>query len=55
MPLLQQPTEYAQITIGALTLLALLVYQGPELWARLRGGLAAVRRTGAPVGRVEHG
>jgi ribose/xylose/arabinose/galactoside ABC-type transport system permease subunit len=39
MPLLQQPTEYAQITIGALTLLALILYQGPELWGRLRVAL----------------
>jgi ribose transport system ATP-binding protein len=43
MPLLQQPTEYAQITIGALTLLALIVYQGPELWSRLSRFLANVR------------
>jgi len=40
LPLLQQPTEYGQIAIGALTLLALIVYQGPELWGRLRGFLA---------------
>ena len=43
MPLLQQPTEYAQIAIGALTLLALLVYQGPELLARARASHAAAR------------
>lgn len=35
LPLLQQPTEYGQIAIGALTLLALFVYQGPELLERL--------------------
>lgn len=40
LPLLQQPTEYGQIAIGGLTLLALIVYQGPELWGRLRGFLA---------------
>jgi ribose transport system ATP-binding protein len=37
LPLLKQPTEYGQIAIGALTLLALLLYEGPALWARLRG------------------
>ncbi len=43
MPLLQQPTEYAQITIGALTLLALILYQGPELWGRLRVAIDDLR------------
>jgi ribose transport system ATP-binding protein len=43
LPLLKQPTEYGQIAIGALTLLALIVYQGPELWARLRTALANLR------------
>ncbi len=47
VPLLQQPTEYGQIAIGALTLLALLVYQGPELWGRARGALGDVRRSRA--------
>lgn len=48
MPLLNQPTEYAQITIGALTLLALVLYQGPELWARLRSAVGGHRaRTAA--------
>jgi ribose transport system ATP-binding protein len=47
MPLLQQPTEYGQIAIGALTLLALAVYQGPELWARLRGAIDDLRRVRA--------
>jgi ribose transport system ATP-binding protein len=45
VPLLQHPTEYGQIAIGALTLLALIVYQGPELWARLRGALDNLRTT----------
>jgi ribose transport system ATP-binding protein len=36
LPLFQQPTEYADITVGALILLALVVYQAPELLARLR-------------------
>jgi ribose/xylose/arabinose/galactoside ABC-type transport system permease subunit len=45
LPLLRQPTEYGQIAIGALTLLALVLYQGPELWARLRTGWADFRRS----------
>lgn len=46
LPLLQVPTEYGQIAIGALTLLALIAYSGPELLARLRGtaGLRATAR-----------
>jgi ribose transport system ATP-binding protein len=36
LPLFQLPTEYAEMTIGALILLALVLYQGPELVARLR-------------------
>jgi ribose transport system ATP-binding protein len=43
LPLLQVPTEYGQIAIGALTLLALVVYQGPELWALLRARWQAAR------------
>jgi len=41
LPLFQQPTEYADMTIGALVLLALVLYQSPELVARIR---AARRR-----------
>lgn len=44
VPLLGWPTEYGQIAIGALTLLALVFYQGPELLARLRTALAGGRR-----------
>jgi ribose transport system ATP-binding protein len=36
LPLFQQPTEYADMTIGALILLALMLYQSPELIARAR-------------------
>jgi ribose/xylose/arabinose/galactoside ABC-type transport system permease subunit len=55
LPLFQQPTEYAQMTIGALILLALLLYQAPDLVARLRtswGGVGRLRtREGeAPAG-----
>ena len=55
LPLFQQPTEYAEMTIGALILLALLLYQAPDLVARLRtswGGVGRLR-TGegeAPAG-----
>jgi ribose transport system ATP-binding protein len=41
LPLFQQPTEYAQMTIGGLILLALVLYQAPELLARARTGRAA--------------
>ncbi len=36
LPLFQQPTEYADMTIGALILLALVLYQAPELLERFR-------------------
>ncbi|MGH2933263.1 MAG: ABC transporter permease [Gaiellaceae bacterium] len=36
LPLFQQPAEYADMTIGVLILLALVLYQAPELVARLR-------------------
>ena len=36
LPLFQEPTEYAQMTIGVLILLALLLYEAPDLLARLR-------------------
>jgi ribose transport system ATP-binding protein len=50
VPLLGQPTEYGQIAIGALTLLALILYQGPELWGRLRAFVADVRLSRAARG-----
>jgi ribose transport system ATP-binding protein len=36
LPLFQEPAEYADMTIGVLILLALVLYQAPELAARLR-------------------
>ena len=36
LPLFQQPTEYADMTIGVLILLALVLYQAPELVERFR-------------------
>jgi ribose/xylose/arabinose/galactoside ABC-type transport system permease subunit len=52
LPLFQQPTEYAQMTIGALILLALLLYQAPDLIARLRTSWGGVGRleTATPEG-----
>lgn len=46
LPLFHQPTEYSEITIGVLILLALLLYQSPELLGRLRtsrGGVGRLR------------
>jgi ribose transport system ATP-binding protein len=55
LPLYQQPTEYAQMTIGVLILVALVLYKAPELLARLRtswGGVGRLRSRdgGAPAG-----
>jgi ribose/xylose/arabinose/galactoside ABC-type transport system permease subunit len=44
LPLFHQPTEYAEMTIGMLILLALVLYQSPELLARLRTSRAGVGR-----------
>lgn len=52
LPLFQQPTEYAQMTIGGLILLALVLYQAPELLARLRAGWAGVGRLRARQGEA---
>ena len=46
LPLFQAPTEYAEMTIGILILVALILYQAPELLARLRtswGGVGRLR------------
>ena len=54
LPLFQQPTEYAEVTIGALILLALVLYEAPELVARFRSGQrdrrARTRHGEAPAG-----
>jgi ribose transport system ATP-binding protein len=44
LPLFQQPTEYAQMTIGVLILLALVLYQAPQLIAQFRSGWQTVGR-----------
>ena len=44
LPLFHQPTEYAEMTIGVLILVALVLYQAPELVARMRSAGLAVGR-----------
>jgi ribose transport system ATP-binding protein len=44
LPLFQQPAEYADMSIGALILLALVLYQLPELVARSRSARASTDR-----------
>jgi ribose transport system ATP-binding protein len=46
LPLFHQPTEYSEMTIGVLILLALVLYKSPELLARFRtagGGVGRLR------------
>ena len=50
LPLFQQPTEYADMTIGALILLALLLYQSPVLIARFRSSRRPIEPAEAPAG-----
>ena len=49
LPLFQQPTEYRDIAIGGLILVALILYQGPELWSRLRTAFNARRLARTPL------
>ena len=44
LPLFHQPTEYSQMTIGILILVALVLYSSPELLARFRTSTAGVGR-----------
>jgi ribose/xylose/arabinose/galactoside ABC-type transport system permease subunit len=55
LPLFQQPTEYADMTIGILILLALVVYQAPELIARARAARRRVPSVPAPAGEASAG
>ncbi|HET7568880.1 MAG TPA: ABC transporter permease [Gaiellaceae bacterium] len=50
LPLFQQPTEYADMTIGVLILLALVLYQAPELVARYRASRQPVVQAPAAPG-----
>jgi ribose transport system ATP-binding protein len=49
LPFFQQPTEYAEMAIGALILLALLLYQSPELIARFRAARHRIDPVEAPA------
>ena len=49
LPFFQQPTEYAEMAIGALILLALLLYQAPELIARFRSSRQTIDALEAPA------
>jgi ribose transport system ATP-binding protein len=55
LPLFQQPGEYGEMTIGALILLALLLYQAPDLIARLRTSWGGVGRLRASEGEAPAG
>ena len=44
LPLFQYPTEYGRIAIGALILLALILYEGPDLLRRFRSSRQRVGR-----------
>jgi ribose transport system ATP-binding protein len=44
LPLFHQPTEYSQMTIGVLILVALVLYQSPALLSRFRTSRAGVGR-----------
>jgi ribose transport system ATP-binding protein len=54
LPLFHQPTEYSEMTIGVLILLALVLYKSPELVARLRTSRGGrVGRLPAPEGEAQ--
>jgi ribose transport system ATP-binding protein len=55
LPLFHQPTEYSQMTIGVLILLALVLYQSPELLSRIRTSRAGVGRLQAGEGEAPAG
>jgi ribose transport system ATP-binding protein len=55
LPLFHQPTEYSQMTIGVLILVALVLYQSPELLARLRTSRGGVGRLPAEQGQAPAG
>ncbi len=55
LPLFQQPTEYAQMAIGVLILLALVLYEAPQLVARFRSSWQAVGRLRVRQGQAPAG
>ena len=52
LPLFQQPAEYANMAIGVLILLALLLYQAPELVATVRAARQRSNRLAAAQGEA---
>jgi ribose transport system ATP-binding protein len=52
LPLFQQPAEYADMAIGVLILLALVLYQAPDLIARVRTARRRVARLPAAPGEA---
>ena len=55
LPLFHQPTEYSEMTLGVLILLALVLYQSPELLGRLRTSRAGVGRLQTSRGETPAG
>jgi ribose/xylose/arabinose/galactoside ABC-type transport system permease subunit len=55
LPLFHQPTEYAEMTIGVLILVALVLYEAPDLIARLRSSRLAVGRLRVREGEAPAG
>jgi ribose transport system ATP-binding protein len=55
LPLFHQPTEYSQMTIGVLILLALVLYSIPDLLDRFRTSRAGVGRLQASEGELPAG
>jgi len=55
LPLFHQPTEYSQMTIGILILVALVLYSSPELLARFRTSRAGVGRLQTGEGEAPAG
>jgi hypothetical protein len=44
LPYLNISSAYGQVATGALTLIALSAYSGPEIWSRARGALDPLLR-----------
>ena len=55
LPLFHQPTEYAEMTIGVLIVLALVLYQVPGLLARFRSSRTVDPRTQTSPGEAPAG
>jgi hypothetical protein len=45
LPFLGWPSSRGMIAVGALTLIALVIYQAPEIVRRIRGAIADFRTT----------